>query len=318
MGIVGRGLAAGAAGTAALNAVGWLDMAVRGRPASAMPGQVVDAVAEATGRRVPGRGHARRSRRQALGELVGIGIGLSVAVGASAARAGGIRLPGVLGAAATGAAAMATADLSAGALGVTDLRRWSGADWATDAATHLAYGAVTHAVLGLGGPGGSARAAVQLAPSPGLVLRSGLLGVAAGSRSSLGLAGPVLSTPRTSGALAAITGRPGSAVAVLGVVGEGVGDKLPAAPSRLTGPGLPVRLLSGTAGGVALARREQARVALPAAAGLVGSVLGSYGGAIWRARSARRRADWHGAVAEDAVAITLAALACLPGRTPRA
>ena len=41
-----RGLAAGAAGTVALDAVGYLDMALRGRPASPFPGRVVDAVAQ--------------------------------------------------------------------------------------------------------------------------------------------------------------------------------------------------------------------------------------------------------------------------------
>ena len=54
-----RGLAAGAAGTVALDAVSHLDMALRGRPASTVPEQLVDAVAERIGRPVPGSGRMR-------------------------------------------------------------------------------------------------------------------------------------------------------------------------------------------------------------------------------------------------------------------
>ena len=55
-GTFSRGLIAGAAGTAALHAVTYLDMALRGRPASTVPEQLVDAIAGATGTAVPGRG----------------------------------------------------------------------------------------------------------------------------------------------------------------------------------------------------------------------------------------------------------------------
>src|SRR5688572_19279326 len=93
-----RGLAAGAAGTVALDAVGYLDMALRGRPASRVPEQVVDAVAERVGRSVPGRGRAQESRRSALAALAGLGNGLGVGVLASAVRSYGVRFSPPVGA----------------------------------------------------------------------------------------------------------------------------------------------------------------------------------------------------------------------------
>jgi hypothetical protein len=60
------GVLAGAAGTTALNAVTYLDMAVRGRPSSDMPEQAVERTASKLGARIPGneetRGHRRAGR----------------------------------------------------------------------------------------------------------------------------------------------------------------------------------------------------------------------------------------------------------------
>lgn len=323
-GVIGRGLAAGAVGTTVLTTVTYLDMAVRGRPASAVPEKVIDALAGAAGRTIAGRGGARDNRRTALGALAGIATGLVVGVGTSAARAGGVRLPAALAAVATGAVAMAASDLPIAGLGVSDPRDWTRADWVADAVPHLAYGLATHAVLGLGRDADPPAATVQLRPTAGLILRSLLLGVATGSRSSLGLADPALSGPDGTGGPG--NGGPGTrgpgtrgptrrarvarAVAAAAVVGELVGDKLPATPSRLAPPGLQLRLVAGGAGGTAMARRTGARVTLPALAGIAGAAAGSYGGAAWRARAARGRPDWQGAIVEDALALTLAALAC--------
>ena len=91
-----RGLAAGAAGTTVLNAVTYLDMAVRGRAASSTPDQTVDALADATGQQIPGKRSVRDNRRTALGALAGIGNGVAVGVLASLARSSGVRLlPGI-------------------------------------------------------------------------------------------------------------------------------------------------------------------------------------------------------------------------------
>lgn len=49
-----RGGAAGAAGTTVLNAVAYADMALRGRPSSEAPAQVVEKIAEDVGHPVTG------------------------------------------------------------------------------------------------------------------------------------------------------------------------------------------------------------------------------------------------------------------------
>lgn len=71
-GVLGRGLVAGAVGTTVLNGVTYLDMAVRGRPASEAPEQLVAALVDAAGATIPGRGKTRDNRQTALGALSGI------------------------------------------------------------------------------------------------------------------------------------------------------------------------------------------------------------------------------------------------------
>ncbi|MGY4643989.1 hypothetical protein [Cellulomonas sp. URHB0016] len=134
----------------------------------------------------------------------------------------------------------------------------------------------------------------------GLVLRSALLGWAAGARSTFGVVAPTLSlAPRRT----VVVG------AVATALGEVVGDKLPVAPSRLDHHGPELRALSGAVGAVVLARREGARLYRPAVAGAVGGFAGSYVGAAWRRWAAGRMPDWQAALAEDAVAISAAFLA---------
>ena len=304
-GTVSRGLIAGAAGTTVLHAASHLDMAVRGRPASTVPARTVDAVAGATGRAVPGRGQVGQARRTALGALAGIGSGLGVGVLASLARSAGVRMPGPVGAVVTGVAAMAATDVPAAVLSVTDPRTWTTADWASDAGPHLAYGAAVQAVVSAL-PTPRERAAPLQAATPGLVGRSLLLGVATGSRSSLGLAAPALT--------AADAGAGRKLACVAPVVGEVYGDEQPGVPDRTSAGALPARLGSGAAGAQRLAGRQGANVALPVLVGAVGAAVGSFGGLGWRRWAGARVPDWQAAVLEDAVAVALALAACLPGR----
>ena len=148
-----------------------------------------------------------------------------------------------------------------------------------------------------------------------LVARSLALGLAAGARASLGLAAPVLGPAPASrrGEPAAYVRRPPASlrtVAVLAVVGELVGDTLPATPSRLENHGPDGRAVSGAAGGLLLARRRRAPVAgtlVAAAAGVAGAVAGTGVGAAWRSAFARRGwPDLPAALAEDVVALALA------------
>ncbi|MEH0108596.1 hypothetical protein V6N00_02550 [Tersicoccus sp. MR15.9] len=316
-----RGLLAGAAGTAALNAVTYADMVLRGRPASEAPGRTVEAALDRLGVAVPGRGAERDNRRSALGAVGGIAVGLGIGVLASAARSAGLRFSGPTGAALTGAAAMAASDVPMAALGISDPRTWSSADWATDVAGHLAYGITTRAALAATEPGGPADATLRRAErrsrrraaraSASLIARSSMLGIAAGIRSSLGVAAPVLAGRPAGASGAASGGRSvGRAVAALAVAGELVVDKLPATPSRLDPGPLVGRLVSGATGATILARRERSVLDAPVVAGAAGALAGSWGGAAWRAWAQREFGwTWQAALIEDGVGVSLAALA---------
>jgi len=147
----------------------------------------------------------------------------------------------------------------------------------------------------------------------GIVLRSAVLGLATGGRSSLGFAGPVLTAPRGTG-----PGRAGLLAKVAtasALVGEFVADKHPGAPSRLSGPGLTTRVLGGAEGGARLATRAGANGALPAAVGASAAAAGAVAGLAWRRWAAGRMPATTAALLEDGVALGLAALACLPGRS---
>ncbi|MGI4896546.1 MAG: hypothetical protein ACRYF3_15680, partial [Janthinobacterium lividum] len=265
-----------------------------------------DVVEALTGRlevSIGGSRSQRSNRLTALGALSGAAAGVGVGAAFGLARRAGVRLPAGVGGVLTGAAAMAATDLPAAALGVTDLRKWTSQDWISDAVPHLVYGFATHSTLQLldpsPAPGSTAVVGRPSKPSARLLARATLLGVAAGGRGSLGLAGPAL----TSGSV------PAELAGIAGLGFELVMDKNPKAPSRLAKGGLPLRIASGVGGGVALARRDGVAVLLPGIAGALGSTLGSFGGACWRAWAGARRPDWQGAVAEDIVAVTLAVLA---------
>jgi len=307
-----RGLTAGAAGTVALDAVGHLDMALRGRPASRVPEQVVDAVAERLGRPVPGRGRVQDSRRTALAALAGLGNGLGVGVLASAARSYGVRFSPPVGAVLTGAASAAATDLAVAQLGVGDPRTWSAADWAADAVPHLAYGVAVQAVLEAA-PTDRENRTPRRPAGAAVVLRSALLGLATGSRSSLGFAGPILTAPR--GAGPGRSGRPAKVATTIALAAELVADKQPGTPSRLSGAGLTSRVLGGFEGGARLATRSGSNGALPATMGAVAAAAGSVAGAAWRRWAATRMPALTAALIEDGAAVALAALACRPGRT---
>jgi hypothetical protein len=314
-GFLARGLAAGAAGTTVLDTVRHLDSAVRGRPPRRTPERVVDAVAKASGRKLPRRGAAAESRRASLAALSGIGGGVVTGVLASAARAAGIRLPAPVGAVVAGAAAMAAADVPAAVLGVSDPSTRTAADWADEAVPHLAYGAAVQAVLEAI-PSEREQGVPRRAAGAGLALRSALLGVAAGCRSSLGWAMPTLTAPSRRGAPEHRSG-PARVTAVAAVAGEVVGDKQGGIPDRTSPAGATPRILGATAGAVQLATRARANAALPVLMAAGGAVAGTWGGLAWRAWAAGRLSGDQAAWVEDGVAALLAALACQPGRRSR-
>lgn len=138
-----RGAAAGAAGTTALNLVTYLDMAVRGRPASSTPERTVERMAEAAQLSVPGEGERRASRLEALGALTGLVAGVGVGGLLGLARAAGFRAGTLL----TTATVLVSTNGPMTVLGVTDPRTWSPVDWISDLVPHLAYAAVVTTTL---------------------------------------------------------------------------------------------------------------------------------------------------------------------------
>ena len=131
-GALTAGVLAGLAGSSALNAVAYLDMTIRARPASSTP--------EETARR--------------LTEVVGVGLGpllgYLTAVSSSVTftlltRERRMALPVAAGL--LGAVAMLAADTPMTVLGVTDPRRWRPVDWVADLVPHLAFGAAAALTL---------------------------------------------------------------------------------------------------------------------------------------------------------------------------
>ena len=141
------GAAAGAAGTAALNAATYLDMTIRGRGASDTPQRSVEKLAGQAGMEVPGDGATRDNRLSGLGSLSGIATGVGVGAVVGVLHRLGLRPPALIGGPLVGLAAMAATDSSMASLGVSDPRTWSVADWLADLLPHLAYGLVTYATL---------------------------------------------------------------------------------------------------------------------------------------------------------------------------
>ena len=135
-----RGAAAGAAATTALNAVTYLDMAVRGRASSSTPEDTVEKLADKAHVEIPGDGEKRENRLQGLGALLGLATGVGVGLLAGLARAAGFRPRQPVRTALTTAVVLVAANGPMTLLRVTDPRTWSATDWASDVVPHLAYG----------------------------------------------------------------------------------------------------------------------------------------------------------------------------------
>ena len=142
-----RGAAAGAAGSTALNAVTYLDMAVRGRGTSSTPEDTVEKLAETAHVSIPGEGDTRQNRLQGLGPLMGLLAGIGVGVLGGLARASGYRSTTPVGVTLTTLGVLVAANGPMTVLGVTDPRAWSSTDWISDLVPHLAYGVVVRTTM---------------------------------------------------------------------------------------------------------------------------------------------------------------------------
>jgi len=122
------GVAAGAAGTAALNIATYLDMTVRARPASGVPAKTGEQLARRAGLDLASDGpdpEKLKNRESGLGALLGYGVGLGIGLGYGLVRPMfGDRVSRPLVSAALAAAAMASSDVPAVAVGSTDPSKW--------------------------------------------------------------------------------------------------------------------------------------------------------------------------------------------------
>jgi uncharacterized membrane protein len=327
-----RGAVAGAAGTTALNAVGYADMAMRGRPASSVPARVAEQLARRVGGIIPGNDVARQNRLEGLGALAGIATGAGVGALAGQLRGAVRRLGPLAGPAVIGGAAMLVTDVTTALLGVSDPRTWDAASWLSDIVPHLAFGAVVYAALpqsqaaappsvpsaagseesracgaarGPAGPGKIAPAE-PTAPASSVLEHAAVLGAATGMRSTVALAALIM---RSSDGLPAVLRHPAARrIAATADGAELLVDKLPGTPSRLDPPGLTGRLISASLAAAVLARSEH-RGPIPSM--LTASAAALAAAKIChdaRAALARRVPDPVVAVAEDALAIGLAAI----------
>jgi uncharacterized membrane protein len=141
-------------------------------------------------------------------------------------------------------------------------------------------------------------------PTASTTARALLLGLAAGSRSTLGAAAPLWAGARARGSV------PVRCAVALAVAGELAADKHPKAPSRLRGPGGAARVVAGGLGGALLARGLGQPVLATAGIAAAAAPLGAVAGVRWRSLWGAGRGAWVGAVLEDAVAIGLARVSC--------
>jgi len=138
---IAAGVAAGAVGTVALNTVTYLDMLVRGRPASNVP---ADAARKLLAGVYLGDDDTAPSRQEALGALLGVvtGLGVGAIYGLIRSR---VYVPSPAADLCLAAGVMMGSDLPLTALGLTDPRRWDATGWAADLLPHLAYGVAASA-----------------------------------------------------------------------------------------------------------------------------------------------------------------------------
>lgn len=143
-----QGTIAGAAGTVALNISTYADMAIRGRPSSSAPANLVKTLARFVGLAPAAQDggsqdQTAQHRESGLGALFGYvnGLGTGIAYGLLREQFDEVPLP--LATIGVGLAAMAASDVPLIALRVSNPKTWGISGWFSDLIPHLIYGLVT-------------------------------------------------------------------------------------------------------------------------------------------------------------------------------
>jgi uncharacterized membrane protein len=104
-----------------------------------------------------------------------------------------------------------------------------------------------------------------------------------------------------------VRGGPWGIVAAVAALFEYVVDVLPSTPERTEVRGLAARAVSGAFVGWLIATRHGGSAALGAFAGIVGAMIGAFGGHAARIAAIARVGPYPAGIAEDVVAVALAA-----------
>jgi hypothetical protein len=131
-------MAAGAAGTAVLNATSYADMAIRGRPASELPDKMVTALAKRAGLPAP-----EGPRQTAIGALLGYADGFGAGAVYGLLRPAMRRVPWFLAGIGLAALTLVLSEGTATAMGQTNPREWGFEGWMEDIVPRCLYGCVT-------------------------------------------------------------------------------------------------------------------------------------------------------------------------------
>jgi hypothetical protein len=140
---IARGAIAGALGTFAIDSATYLDMALRGRPASQVPENTVQHYAEELGVGFGSDGDKAQARRSAVAALAGYATGVTGGVVYGVFSPLLRVFPRPLRAVGLGLGVMAATDTSSTVAGATNPREWGASGWISDVLPHLVYGAVT-------------------------------------------------------------------------------------------------------------------------------------------------------------------------------
>jgi uncharacterized membrane protein len=139
-------------------------------------------------------------------------------------------------------------------------------------------------------------------------VRSALLGAASGLRSQLGVAAVVVG-PESHRVPSVLRTRTAKSIAAALAGGELLFDKYPGAPNRTDPPAVVLRMALGAGSAGLLARSEQEPPGPAASLGALSALGATFGGFIIRRRLSARYPALLVALAEDALALGMAALA---------